>query len=159
MTGSGKTAAFLWPMIVHIMDQPHLQRGDGPIGGFLGHFVNFYTMRGLMKQDLFILLMDMMRCFATFALVAGAFAASHCFNEISCAGVILAPTRELCQQIHTEAKRFGKLYGINAAAVYGGGSKFAFTVYHRSDVYLILLLRTFVSFVGRFSFRDKTYNS
>ncbi|KAK5669843.1 hypothetical protein QVD99_004220 [Batrachochytrium dendrobatidis] len=31
-TGSGKTAAFLWPMLVHLMDQPELERGDGPIG-------------------------------------------------------------------------------------------------------------------------------
>jgi superfamily II DNA/RNA helicase len=25
-TGSGKTAAFLWPMLVHIMDQPRLNK-------------------------------------------------------------------------------------------------------------------------------------
>ncbi|KAL3316720.1 ATP-dependent RNA helicase ddx42 [Cichlidogyrus casuarinus] len=31
-TGSGKTAAFLWPMLVHIMDQSELKQGDGPIG-------------------------------------------------------------------------------------------------------------------------------
>lgn len=31
-TGSGKTAAFLWPMLVHIMDQPRLLKGEGPIG-------------------------------------------------------------------------------------------------------------------------------
>jgi len=31
-TGSGKTAAFLWPMLVHIMDQPHLKKGEGPLG-------------------------------------------------------------------------------------------------------------------------------
>ncbi len=31
-TGSGKTAAFLWPMLVHIMDQSRLLKGDGPIG-------------------------------------------------------------------------------------------------------------------------------
>uniref|UniRef100_A0A6B2EFK4 ATP-dependent RNA helicase DDX42 n=1 Tax=Phlebotomus kandelakii TaxID=1109342 RepID=A0A6B2EFK4_9DIPT len=31
-TGSGKTAAFIWPMLVHIMDQKELQPGDGPIG-------------------------------------------------------------------------------------------------------------------------------
>jgi ATP-dependent RNA helicase DDX42 len=31
-TGSGKTAAFLWPMLTHIMAQPRLLKGDGPIG-------------------------------------------------------------------------------------------------------------------------------
>ena len=31
-TGSGKTAAFLWPMLIHIADQPELKPGDGPIG-------------------------------------------------------------------------------------------------------------------------------
>lgn len=31
-TGSGKTAAFIWPMLVHIMDQRELKQGDGPIG-------------------------------------------------------------------------------------------------------------------------------
>lgn len=31
-TGSGKTAAFVWPMLVHIMDQEELVKGDGPIG-------------------------------------------------------------------------------------------------------------------------------
>lgn len=51
-TGSGKTAAFLWPMIVHIMDQPALKASDGPIG------------------------------------------------------IILAPTRELSQQIYVEVRCF-----------------------------------------------------
>lgn len=31
-TGSGKTAAFVLPMIVHIMDQPELSKDEGPIG-------------------------------------------------------------------------------------------------------------------------------
>ncbi|KAK0415831.1 hypothetical protein QR680_012145 [Steinernema hermaphroditum] len=30
-TGSGKTAAYLWPAIVHIMEQSELETGDGPI--------------------------------------------------------------------------------------------------------------------------------
>lgn len=30
-TGSGKTAAFIWPMLVHIMDQKELEQGEGPI--------------------------------------------------------------------------------------------------------------------------------
>ncbi|XP_030077429.1 ATP-dependent RNA helicase DDX42 isoform X2 [Microcaecilia unicolor] len=67
-TGSGKTAAFIWPMLVHIMDQKELEPGDGPIG------------------------------------------------------LIVCPTRELCQQIHTECKRFGKAYNLRSVAVYGGGS-------------------------------------
>uniref|UniRef100_A0A670IZ03 ATP-dependent RNA helicase DDX42 n=1 Tax=Podarcis muralis TaxID=64176 RepID=A0A670IZ03_PODMU len=67
-TGSGKTAAFIWPMLVHIMDQKELEPGDGPIA------------------------------------------------------VIVCPTRELCQQIHAECKRFGKAYNLRSVAVYGGGS-------------------------------------
>jgi ATP-dependent RNA helicase DDX42 len=31
-TGSGKTAAFILPMLIHIMDQEELVKGDGPIG-------------------------------------------------------------------------------------------------------------------------------
>nr|CAG8606020.1 10970_t:CDS:10 [Entrophospora candida] len=31
-TGSGKTAAFIWPMLIHIMDQEELKKGEGPIG-------------------------------------------------------------------------------------------------------------------------------
>lgn len=31
-TGSGKTAAFVLPMLVHIMDQAELGKGEGPIG-------------------------------------------------------------------------------------------------------------------------------
>ena len=31
-TGSGKTAAFLWPLLVHTIDQPELKEGEGPIG-------------------------------------------------------------------------------------------------------------------------------
>lgn len=31
-TGSGKTAAFIWPLLTHLMDQRELKPGDGPIG-------------------------------------------------------------------------------------------------------------------------------
>ncbi|KAH7961067.1 hypothetical protein HPB52_001310 [Rhipicephalus sanguineus] len=31
-TGSGKTAAFIWPLLTHIMDQRELAPGEGPIG-------------------------------------------------------------------------------------------------------------------------------
>ncbi|CAG8576295.1 1427_t:CDS:10 [Ambispora gerdemannii] len=67
--GSGKTAAFIWPMLVHIMDQGELDKGEGSIG------------------------------------------------------LILAPTRELANQIYIEAKKFAKSYSLRVAAVYGGASK------------------------------------
>ena len=38
-------------------------------------------------------------------------------------GVILAPTRELSQQIYIEAKKFCRAFGINCVCCYGGGSK------------------------------------
>jgi ATP-dependent RNA helicase DDX42 len=31
-TGSGKTFSFLWPMLMHVLDQPRMRSGDGPIG-------------------------------------------------------------------------------------------------------------------------------
>ena len=46
-TGSGKTAACLWPMIVHIMDQRNLQQGDGPIGL---SFVDWVVQVGRLKS-------------------------------------------------------------------------------------------------------------
>ncbi|WIA29633.1 hypothetical protein OEZ86_012120 [Tetradesmus obliquus] len=69
-TGSGKTAAFVLPMLVHIMDQPELNKGEGPIG------------------------------------------------------LVLAPTRELAEQIHKETRKFSKPYGLRAVAAFGGLSKF-----------------------------------
>jgi len=30
-TGSGKTLAFIMPALVHVMAQPKLKKGDGPI--------------------------------------------------------------------------------------------------------------------------------
>ena len=30
-TGSGKTCAFIWPLLVHCMDQRELARGEGPL--------------------------------------------------------------------------------------------------------------------------------
>ena len=68
-TGSGKTAAFILPMLVHLMDQPELSEGEGPIA------------------------------------------------------VIMAPTRELAEQIHREARRFSKGYGLRVCAAFGGLEK------------------------------------
>lgn len=69
-TGSGKTAAYLWPMIPHIMDQEELKPGDGPIG------------------------------------------------------VVLAPTRELCIQIHQECRKFTRAFHLKVVCAYGGGNMY-----------------------------------
>jgi ATP-dependent RNA helicase DDX42 len=70
-TGSGKTAAFIWPIIYHCLKQLPLQDGDGPMA------------------------------------------------------VILAPTRELSQQIYSEGKRFIKNYSkLHAGLCFGGGNMY-----------------------------------
>ena len=38
--------------------------------------------------------------------------------------LVLAPTRELAEQIHREARRFSKPYGIQACAAFGGLNKY-----------------------------------
>jgi ATP-dependent RNA helicase DDX46/PRP5 len=38
-TGSGKTLAFLLPLFRHVLDQPELEEGDGPIGSSAPHRV------------------------------------------------------------------------------------------------------------------------
>ncbi|XP_076309487.1 putative ATP-dependent RNA helicase DDX5 isoform X1 [Tachypleus tridentatus] len=68
-TGSGKTLAYILPAIVHISNQPYLERGDGPIV------------------------------------------------------LVLAPTRELAQQIQQVASDFGHLSRIRNTCVFGGAPK------------------------------------
>lgn len=68
-TGSGKTAAFVIPLVTHIMAQREVDPGEGPIA------------------------------------------------------VVLAPTRELADQIFTEAFKFSRPYGIRICPIYGGKSK------------------------------------
>ena len=40
-TGSGKTLAFLLPMYRHVLDQPELDREDGPIGTVFTYYGAF----------------------------------------------------------------------------------------------------------------------
>ncbi|VEN43983.1 unnamed protein product [Callosobruchus maculatus] len=68
-TGSGKTLAYTLPAIVHINNQPQINRGEGPIA------------------------------------------------------LILAPTRELAQQIQQVAKDFGSSSYIRSTCVFGGAPK------------------------------------
>ncbi|GJQ68475.1 hypothetical protein Trydic_g17052 [Trypoxylus dichotomus] len=68
-TGSGKTLSYILPAIVHINNQPRLQRGDGPVA------------------------------------------------------LVLAPTRELAQQIQQVATDFGRSSRIRNTCVFGGAPK------------------------------------
>ncbi|KAB7497812.1 putative ATP-dependent RNA helicase DDX17 [Armadillidium nasatum] len=68
-TGSGKTLGYILPAIVHINNQPYLERGDGPVA------------------------------------------------------LVLAPTRELAQQILTVAQDFGTSSKIRSTCVFGGAPK------------------------------------
>ncbi|XP_037925929.1 ATP-dependent RNA helicase p62-like isoform X2 [Hermetia illucens] len=68
-TGSGKTLGYILPAIVHINNQPPLQRGDGPIA------------------------------------------------------LVLAPTRELAQQIQQVATDFGSSSYVRNTCVFGGASR------------------------------------
>ncbi|TRY71889.1 hypothetical protein TCAL_06076 [Tigriopus californicus] len=69
MTGSGKTLGYLLPGIIHVNNQPYLERGDGPIV------------------------------------------------------LVLAPTRELAQQIQEVATEFGRSSKIRNTCVFGGAPK------------------------------------
>eukprot|EP00892_Ulva_mutabilis_P001353 jgi/Ulvmu1/11218/UM072_0055.1 len=68
-TGSGKTAAFLLPLAVHVEAQPRVRPGESPVA------------------------------------------------------LCLAPTRELAEQIHREARRFGKPFHLRCCAAFGGLQK------------------------------------
>lgn len=68
-TGSGKTLAYVLPALVHVMNQPNLKRGDGPMA------------------------------------------------------LIMAPTRELAQQIQQVLSLFQKYIKIRSAVIYGGAPK------------------------------------
>lgn len=69
MFSSGKTLAYIVPAIIHILNQPPLQQGDGPIA------------------------------------------------------LVLAPTRELAQQIQKVAREFGQSSGVRNTVLYGGTAK------------------------------------
>lgn len=108
-TGSGKTAAFIWPMLVHIIDQKELEPGEGPIA------VIVCPTRELCQQV----------CNAERFEVAGYWMC--CYLRVSrelvyqrvcvCVNFFLT-----ISQIHAECKRFGKAYSLRSVAVYGGGS-------------------------------------
>ncbi|KRY28166.1 putative ATP-dependent RNA helicase DDX23 [Trichinella spiralis] len=91
-TGSGKTAAFLIPLLVWLMSLPKIERyTDDDGGGF--EFFCFVMIKREEDVD------------------QGPYA------------VIMAPTRELAQQIEEEANKFGGPLGVRTVSVIGGLSR------------------------------------
>jgi len=91
-TGSGKTAAFLLPLLVHISTLP-------PLNHVRGHS---QTSTFLFPPNLLI------HTFCQDTAAQGPYA------------LILAPTRDLVLQIHAEAVKFAARTNIRAVAVVGG---------------------------------------
>jgi ATP-dependent RNA helicase DDX42 len=118
-TGSGKTAAFVLPMLVHIMDQPELRKGEGPIAVIVAPirccaessmpcwtWINGSGMTAQRRQKLCV------------SKVVG----NCCITcELTC--LVVLSHRELAEQIHTEARRFGKAYNLRMCAAFGGLNK------------------------------------
>jgi ATP-dependent RNA helicase DDX42 len=101
--GSGKTLAYILPMMVHIMDQPELQEVKAvPVMKALFH-----------------------RVFRpSFFLNSFSFFFPHSHQGDGPIAIVLAPTRELVQQIGREVKSYATQYGMQVAAIYGGGSRY-----------------------------------
>ncbi|KAG1371363.1 hypothetical protein COCNU_16G004570 [Cocos nucifera] len=138
----GKTAAFVLPMIVHIMDQPELQKEEGPIGMSEQDVADYRKSLAIRTSgfDVPKPIKAFEDCGFSTALMnaiakqgkTAAFVLPmivHIMDqpelqkEEGPIGVICTPTRELAHQIYLEAKKFAKPYGIRVAAVYGGVSK------------------------------------
>lgn len=92
---------YLLPAIVHINHQPYLERGDGPIvsADFI-HSCLIYiwvtTIQSVKPSSFFVL-------------------STQC--------LVLAPTRELAQQVQQVAYDYGKSSRIKSTCVYGGAPK------------------------------------
>ena len=125
-TGSGKTIAFLLPMFRHIMDQPELEEGDGPIGKLIHvnrsiqltncyyyilviYSIFIYRYNIVILNDLSISIMIF--CINTMEILNGVF---------FILAIILTPTRELAMQIQRDCKKFSKPLNLNVVCVYGG---------------------------------------
>ena len=104
---------YLLPAIVHINHQPYLERGDGPI---VSTYAKHVTLLG--EVSYLKMMCESIRetCFSFFSQSVKPFVLSP-----QC--LVLAPTRELAQQVQQVAYDYGKSSRIKSTCVYGGAPK------------------------------------
>ncbi|CAG9112131.1 unnamed protein product [Plutella xylostella] len=116
-TGSGKTLAFILPMFRHVLDQPSLEEGDGPVSLIMT------PTRELCMQ----IGKDIRRFAKSLGLRVVCVYGGTGISEQPALGegagpvsLIMTPTRELCMQIGKDIRRFAKSLGLRVVCVYGG---------------------------------------
>jgi len=120
-TGSGKTLGFILPCIAHIKAQPVRRKGEGPIA------LVILALDFSLKNLLFFLLSIRIRVlrmidFEMISLTT----VTNFLNLIVNSPLkikVVAPTRELAQQIQEVADKFGRLCGVRSTCLFGGVSK------------------------------------
>ena len=107
---------FILPGFIHLRSQPRLRRGDGPIVSV----VSCSELNGL-EHDPVITIAS--QCLSPYNVQ---FSIPHppCQFLLTCVQVlVLAPTRELAQQVEGVSNTFGRPCGIRTCCVYGGASR------------------------------------
>lgn len=107
---SFSSTQYLLPAIVHINHQPYLERGDGPIvSADFTHCKAPNTrvnLQAAVWHTVLSLKTLLVLCFVP---------------SLQC--LVLAPTRELAQQVQQVAYEYGKSSRIKSTCVYGGAPK------------------------------------
>ena len=112
-TGSGKTAAFLIPLLTYILSQPRAVR-DKVRGDRRGSAVG----EGLLARFIYF-------CNDTSTPHLCTYFMRFCVRQVAESGplaLIMAPTRELAQQIDAEAVKIAKYTDVRSCCVVGGVS-------------------------------------
>ena len=109
-TGSGKTVAFLFPIITALRKVLHERRNSASFGGGSGNLNNNNNNGN--------------SSFAMSSAVSD-FQSSHTEFGARPLALIITPTRELAQQIHSEALKFSWRTGLKCVCVFGGASSSA----------------------------------
>eukprot|EP01128_Nolandella_sp_AFSM9_P003255 TRINITY_DN1385_c3_g1_i1.p1 TRINITY_DN1385_c3_g1~~TRINITY_DN1385_c3_g1_i1.p1 ORF type:complete len:867 (-),score=104.84 TRINITY_DN1385_c3_g1_i1:777-3377(-) len=145
-TGSGKTASFVLPMIVHVLARGPATKGQGAVGVIVaptrelahqiyletkkfakGHHLKVAPIFGgiankrdqiqFLRKGVHILVSTPGRLID---MIVHVLARGPATKGQGAVGVIVAPTRELAHQIYLETKKFAKGHHLKVAPIFGG---------------------------------------